>query len=155
MPESIAVEGLDELRRSLKIAGGIEATREFKTAGYAAAAEVVIPRAKARAAGLGKMQAKAADTLRPANTVTGGAVRFGRGFPASMGAEFGAQRNQPRGTVGKRRMTGWNQFEPWKGNGIEAGYFVWPTIRDDAAAITARFNAGLSPLLQRLFPQNY
>jgi hypothetical protein len=41
-------------------------------------------------------------------------VYGGQGF--SMGAEFGAIK--------------WPQFEPWLGNGVTAGYFLYPAIRD-------------------------
>lgn len=155
MPDKIAIEGINEVRRALKELGDINNVREFKLAGYKAGAEVVIPRAQARAAGIGKMQTKAAATLTSVSTVTGGAVRFGKGFPASMGAEFGAGRDELRNVKRSGRGfygVGWNQFKSWRGQRDATGYFLWPTIRDDREAIVDKFNEGILPLLNRLFP---
>jgi hypothetical protein len=136
--DPIAVEGLDELRKGLKALGDVEASREYKLAGYNAAAEVVIPRAQGRAGALGRMQARAAASLKPARSVAGGAVRYGGGVPFAMGAEFGSIR--------------YKQFEPWRGSAGDAGYFLWPTLRDDAADIISAFDRALEPLYRRVCP---
>ena len=34
-----------------------------------------------------------------------------------------------------RSMLGWNQFEPWRGNGEGAGYFLFPAIRSSREEI--------------------
>lgn len=63
------------------------------------------------------------------NSITSGAtsnsphVSIGSGnVPWALGFEFGSNR--------------YPQFPPWKGNGPDAGYFFWPTVRD------ARDNVG-------------
>lgn len=149
MPERIGVEGVTELRKALKELGDATSTREFKLAGYNAAAEIVVPRAQGRAAAFGRMQSKAAATLKASKVATGGAVRFGGGFPAAMGAEFGAAQNQLRNTQ-RGTVTGWNQFEAWRGSGSDAGYFLWPTIRDDGPEIVEKFAEGIDKLTERL-----
>jgi hypothetical protein len=138
MPDPIVVKGLTELRAALKELKDIEGKKEFKAAGYDIAANVVSPKAKGTAAGLGPMWAKAAETLRPAKIATGGGIRFGSGFGGAFGAEFGS---------GK-----YHQFKPWRGSGAGAGYFLWPTIRDSADEILATYERNLQPLYDRLFP---
>jgi len=149
MPNQIVVEGIKEFRAALKELGDPTATKEFKLAGYNAAAEVVVPRAQGRASALGRMQSAAAATLQPKKTVTGGAVSFGQGVPFAMGAEFGAAQDQLRNTQ-RGTIRGSNQFEAWRGNGSDAGYFLWPTIRDDAEEIVGKFAEGIDKLTQRL-----
>lgn len=50
------------------------------------------------------------------------------------GAEFGAIR--------------WLQFEPWRGNGTGAGYFLWPTVRGESDAIGERYSDALLSALE-------
>ncbi len=149
MPKGIGVDGIAELRADLKKLGDVAASKEFKEAGYNAAVSVVIPRAQGRASGLGRMQSNAAATLKPVKTITGGAVRLGGGLPFALGAEFGAAQNQPRNTS-RGTVLGWNQFDPWRGSGDDAGYFLWPTIRDDAEQIVEKFAEGVDKLTDRL-----
>lgn len=144
------IEGLAALRKGLKKLGNITATREFKEAGYTVGRDVVIPAAQSAASALGRMQARAAETLKPVRTVTGGAVRFG-GDVVAMGAEFGAVHDAPRQTA-RGVVAGWNQFLPWKGSGGDAGYFVWPTIRDRRDAIVEGFDQGLLPVYREVAP---
>lgn len=136
MPDLVAVEGLNEVRAAIKELGDLATSREFKQAGYDVVTDVVIPRAADRAAGLGPMQARAAATLQPARSISGAAVRYGAGVPWSMGAEFGSDR--------------YHQFLPHRGR---VGYFLYPTIRDDGDLIVDRFEEGIAPLVERLFPE--
>lgn len=140
MPRHVEFEGLTEIRRALEQLGEFDTSAQFKAAGFAVASEIVIPAAKGKART--RMQRRAADTLKAAKISTGAAVKFGSGFPAAMGAEFGAYRNQrrlgrPHGTVAN--VTGWNQFEPWRGSDQDSGYFLWPAIRDTADEVLARY----------------
>lgn len=48
------------------------------------------------------------------------------------GAEFGG---------GRRPTT--RQFSPWRGNSTGAGYFLWPTVRDESAEIMDRYGDAL------------
>ncbi len=152
MPERIYFAGIDETRAALKELGDIESTREFKAAGKAVANDVVIPAARAEAAGWGRLQERAAETLKAASIATGGALRFGGGFAAALGAEFGAMRDQRRNTA-RGVVYGWNQFLPWRGSSGDAGYFLWPAIRQEAPAIVEKYATELGPLWKRLFPE--
>lgn len=152
MPERIYLPGYDDLRKVLKEVGDIEGSKELKAAGHAVASEIVVPGAQARAAGLGALEQKAAATLKAARIDTGGAVRFGGGFAAAFGAEFGAARNQRRNTS-RGLVTGWNQFQPWRGSGPDAGYFLWPTIHAETARIVEAIGEYLAPLFKRAFPE--
>lgn len=140
MPEPIGWEGLNELRAKLKKIGDVDKSRQYKLAGFEVARDIVIPAAKANAAT--RMERRAAGTLEPLKTESGGAVRLGKGFPGALGAEFGADRNQRRRgrPHGKDApVLGWNQFRAWKGNGSEAGYFMWPAIREQTDEIVNRY----------------
>ena len=78
---------------------------------YAASVGAVIGMAQAEAATVGRQAAKAAADLKPIgiNTVLYG----GKGY--SKGAEFGSIQ--------------YKQFKMWRGNSDDAGYFLWPAIR--------------------------
>lgn len=150
MPEPIEFEGLKELRAAVKAMEDVEKTRQFKLAGYDIAVDVVIPAAKANANT--KLLGKAMGTLEPVRTDTGGAVRLGKGFPAAMGAEFGADRNmrrlaRPGGKV--TTVVGWQQFEPWRGSSNAAGYALYPAIRENTDEIVTRF----TDVIQKLFEE--
>lgn len=55
-----------------------------------------------------------------------------------FGAEFGGQR---------RKTT--MQFDPWRGNGKDAGYFLWPTIRAEYDTVVERYGAALKEAVDR------
>jgi hypothetical protein len=104
------------------------------------------------------MQRRAAGTISTtsasgkasASSSTAAVLRFGGDFPGAFGAEYGGERNLQRTVSHFGFYTGWNQFEPWRGSGDSAGYFVWPGIRtavDDhrprlAEAVVLHFDAG-------------
>jgi len=146
MPDRIQVDGLNELRRTLKALGDSEGAKEIKSAGRKVAAEIVIPAAKGRAST--KLEQRAAQTLKPASVSAGGGLRFGGGFGGAMGAEFGAYGGQLRNT---RRGTwhGWNQFRPWRGNSTDAGYFLWPAIRETTPEIKNVYMDALQAIFER------
>jgi hypothetical protein len=120
----VTVKGLKEFRREVKkLDNAKDINALLKDAHYRVAQSVIGP-AQARAAGLGAMESRAAGTLRAARTVGAAKVHYG-GVPWAFGAEFGANRNVPRGTK-RGPMLGWNQFNPHRGR---AGYFLYPTIK--------------------------
>jgi len=51
-----------------------------------------------------------------------------------------------------RVVTGWNQFRPWRGNGMDAGYALYPTMRDSSEEILDLWVAGIDRLTQKAFP---
>ncbi len=65
-----------------------------------------------------------------------------------------AQRNQ---RTGERirvtgRVVGWNQFRPWRGNGANAGYFIFPDIRAHEPEIVETYGDAIDKLTKRAFP---
>lgn len=146
MAAPVEVQGLKELRKALNDLGDVEASREFKDAGYMAMANVLVPGAVARAST--PMERRAMATLRSERVATGGAVRFGRGFAGAFGAEFGAVHDVPRPNVNGYPGLGYNQFGPV----VRGGRNIFPTVREKAGALVSEFDKGLEPLFRRLFP---
>jgi hypothetical protein len=57
--------------------------------------------------------------------------------PTIFGAEFGG---------GARKTT--RQFQPWRGSGGGAGYFVYPTIRGSAADVSGQVESAVADLIR-------
>lgn len=144
MPDGVVIEGFKELRKAVKDLKDVEATREFKAAGYNAMANVLVPAATSR--GSDAMHQRALETLRPARVVTGGAVRFGRGFAGAMGSEFGAMHDRRRANVNGGPGLGWNQFPTT----VKGGRAIYPAAVAEGDAMVAEFDRGLEPLIRRL-----
>lgn len=127
----IDVAGLSELRAALRKADA-ELASEVKDANVEAA-DLVVTRARAKAASLGGVAAKSAPSLRSARTAASAKVRLGSASaPYALGAEFGGGRSK------KTR-----QFKPWRGSGGGAGYFLYPTIRGSRADIVELYAKAL------------
>ena len=47
-------------------------------------------------------------------------------------------------------VTGWNMFQKWRGNGANAGYFLYPAIRDHRDEIAEKYAANISDIWRRL-----
>lgn len=47
---------------------------------------------------------------------------------------------------------GWNQFQPWLGNGGGAGYFLFPTVRANIDEIIDIYGDGMQDVLRNVFP---
>jgi hypothetical protein len=162
----VAEPSAAELRGAIKVVGLRETITALRAidesmvdivqAANKKAAEVVAERAQALASSLGKMQARAAATLKPASLQKMATLRLGnKEVPFALGAEFGAYRNQPRESRRGGRFVstlGWNQFEKWRGSDTGAGYFLWPSIRDNRAEILAAHENELDRLLRFYFP---
>lgn len=150
MPDGVEFEGFDEFRRALKKIEDPEKTRAYKVAS-AEVADLVIAAAKDKAST--RMERRAAATLVPVLSAAGGAVRLGGGFEGAFGAEFGADRNQrrqgrPHGTPAV--VAGWNQFKPWRGSDTGAGYFLYPSIREQEDEIVNRYDE----MFRKLFDED-
>lgn len=104
------IEGLEDFLKDMGVAKQniAEAERVFGQL----AATTVVAMARSEASGLGRMPSVAAQDLR---VVGKGTVQYG-GQPFSFGAEFGAIQ--------------YHQFREWRGNQEDAGYFLWPSIRE-------------------------
>jgi len=132
--DTIRVDGLKELNSALKEYGGDfkgEMRRTLKNI-----ADFVAEDARGAASALGSTPAHVAPTIK----ASAGALFAGVSMsdPAAAGAEYG----------GRRRPTT-QQFQPWRGNGEDAGYFLWPTVRRDAADIEEEAKAGIDRLIKK------
>lgn len=145
----IELEGFDLVRTAIEELGSPEDKREWRAALYSVA-DMVAKGGKAEART--DLQRRAAETLKPVRSNQGAIIRYGAGFPAAMGAMFGADRGQrrlgrPGGTP--TPIEGWNQFEPWR---RQEGYFLWPYIRTHGDDIHEAFADAIDPLIKRVFP---
>lgn len=143
--DGIEVEGLRELAKALKSLNEKHLTNELKTVNFRAASEVV---SEARGNTSSRMQASAASRLKATKTAAYAAVRLG-GQPFDLGAEFGAVRGIMRQT-GRGVVTGWNQFEPWKGNGGDAGYFLYPAIRSKVPELMETYGDEIEKITDKM-----
>ena len=130
----VRVEGLTELSRDLKAMGPEfqkELTRTNKeVAGF------VADSAAGAAYAIGGVAAHVAPSIKAAAGVGWAGVSIGGpGFPMAGGAEFGSYRS--------------GQFQPWRGNGADAGYFLYPTIRKDAEQIEGQYVEAVDRLLRK------
>lgn len=132
--QGVQVHGLNELNRALRELGK-EAQKELtqtnkKVAGF------VADDARAAARSLGGVAAKVAPSIKAAGGTTWAGVGFGgAAYPFAGGAEFGSLR--------------YKQFKPWRGNGSDAGYFLYPAIRRDVDRIETEYNEAIDGLLKR------
>jgi hypothetical protein len=147
------VKGLAELRRELKKLDDAGLTNELKAVNMAAAQTIIAP-AQARAAGLGRMEARAAATLRASRAANAAKLLFGgASAPFAGGAEFGAGQNIRRTPPGRPGgVLGWNQFNPWRGNDDGAGYFLYPTIRAEMVTLIDEYGDALERITAKAFP---
>ena len=95
-----------------------------------------------------KMRINAAGTLRQLSSAGGAAIGYGDGIPYWGGAEFGAFRDIRRATR-RGLMRGWNQFDHWRGNSSDAGYFLWPAIRDTTRQETETLAERLAEIIAK------
>lgn len=149
---SIQVRGLRDLRSELKRLGNAKVLEAELATANEYVAEYVADKAEPRMRGLGSMGARAAQTLSASRSGVSARVSLGGNqFPGALGVEFGAIRDRLRATAGGP-MRGWNQFQPWRGTGMNAGYALYPTIRENAAQIGEIYYRELDEILSRAFP---
>lgn len=131
---TIQVEGLVELNRALKQLGPTF-PKELRKANKTVA-DLVAQDAKAAAHSIGGVAAHVAPSIKASAGAQFAAVSLGgTAYPMAGGAEFGSYR--------------YKQFKPWRGNGSDAGYFVYPAIRRDADRIETEYGHALTELLDR------
>ena len=110
-----------------------------------------------RAAGVGKMQLRAARSMRSSKATTKATLTGGDNkVPFFNGAEFGSGmgiRKDVGGRNGPNPGLGWYQFLPWKepGNG-RTGYFLFPTMRAETEAIKEMYTRELDDICKIAFP---
>ena len=142
------VVGLAEFRRELKKLDEPHLVNQLKDVNYAVAS-LVVSSAKAHAST--RMESAAAESLRPSRSGARAQVTGGAGIEFFGGAEFGAAQDQIRNTA-RGAVTGWNQFQPWRGSGSGAGYFLYPAIRDETEHIVDMYGDALEKIASQAFP---
>lgn len=106
---AIHIDGLKDFVKDIEGARDtlLEADKVYRTL----AAKHIRDAAKAKAETVGRQQARASEDVRArAGTVTYGGKEW------SFGAEFGSYQ--------------YDQFPEWRGNKDDAGYFLWPSVRE-------------------------
>lgn len=148
---AVRIDGLADFRKELKALADDDLADEFKQANFEIADEVV-QHARYNAATVSRMAFEASEGLRAARSGFQAEIRFPnkRGF--EHGAEFGATRGKRRVTSGGRSVVGWNQFKPWRGNKADAGYFLFPALRDISDDAVKKYNDHLGYVLRQAFP---
>lgn len=137
--DTVRVAGLVQFARELRdIDPNLQ--KELKGANLSAA-QIVAKLAAATATSQGGVAALAARSIRATAAQREGSVRIGganRAGRVALGAEFGSLR--------------WHQFKPWKGNGDDAGYFLWPSIRLSANDVAKQYEAAFDRVAFKAFP---
>lgn len=147
---SIRIQGLTDFRKEIKALGDASLRRALREANKAAAEtarQAAVSHASTR------QEQAAAGSLKVVNSEAG--ARLSSDLIWFGGAEFGAMRNQrrvKRTGLGAGTVLGWNQFRPWRGNGADAGYFLWPGLRAEQDQIIDRYDEALQDLASRAFP---
>lgn len=137
MTERVRVTGLDELRRELRKLDDKGLIDELKATNYEVATDVV-EGAKRRASTVSRQADRAASSLRASRTAARAQVLIGSAaVPFALGAEFGSMR--------------YKQFPGWRGNGEDAGYFLWPEIRDQSPDIVEKYGDAMERISSRAF----
>lgn len=143
-PIALDTTGLKEFLAGLDKVARIEVGRDLK-AEFGRIVDDAISRGRSKANTRG--QRRAASTLRQASSASAAAIGFGRGFPGALGHEFGAQQNTLRQRASGSYL-GYNQFPTWRGNGLDAGYFMYPGIRDAAEAGVGELADGVARIIE-------
>lgn len=130
----VQVKGLNELNRALRQVGP-EAQKELKKANLEVA-EMVAADAISKAKALGSVFAKVAPSIRATARNTAAGVGFGgAAYPFAEGAEFGSYR--------------YKQFQPWRGSDSDAGYFIYPAIRDNVEKIETAYSRAMDDAIKK------
>lgn len=131
---AIEVHGLAQLNRALRELDS-DLPKELRSTNKKVA-EKVASGARGRAQSLGGVAAHVAPSLRAtAGVRSAGVAGGGAAYPMFGGAEFGSYR--------------YPQFKPWRGNGSDAGYFLYPEIRDEAPNIEDEYREALNDLIRK------
>ena len=130
---TVSIDGYAQLRRDLlKLSADTDAMLKALNVKVA---DDIIKTAQARAAAVGRQQMRAAKYIKAYRSARAGGVnlRQTNAVPFAMGAEFGAKRPQ---------------FKPWRGSDTNAGYFLWPAIRE--TNVMQAYSDGLADLVEAL-----
>lgn len=134
----IRVEGLDAFRKELRKLDDAGLMDELKAVNQKVA-ELVVTKAKLRAQFVGAQAAKAAESMKASRQAARSVVAGGGRRSAFFGgAEFGSVQ--------------FPQFKAWQGNGRNAGYFLYPTIRESTDEIVELYGDEIDKITRRAFP---
>lgn len=158
--DRVVVAGLSDFRRALKQLGDKELSDDLKAANRQAA-QIVVDKARPSMAAEGGIAGRVAATMKAGNVQSRGQLSVGAvatrrgGKLLPLGVEFGAVRGIDR--VVQRRgqpvvMKGWNQFPAWRGNGADAGYHIFPALRQQNERIMQQYGEELERLYAKAFP---
>lgn len=75
------------------------------------------------------------------------AQTVGANGKGSVARQQGGTRVQVTG-----RVRGWNQFQPWRGNGANAGYALYPAIRANGERIVDTYGDAIEKITKKAFP---
>ena len=149
MAEAVRIEGLTEFRKELRKVAGKDGLAALKAVNIKVA-EMIVDRTKPKMA---KRSTRSAASLKAAKTANAAFVRGGgKTAPMFGGVEFGAYRNQPR-RVARGTVKGWNQFDVWKGNQSDAGYFLYDTVRSSSEEVIEMYRDGMIEIARGAFPE--
>lgn len=138
-PVTLSYSGLKELRAALQ--GFDPALARQLTTVNKTIAQAVVTGARARGGALTHPRPghEALGTLKATAGQLSASVKYGdTGVPWALGEEFGSIR--------------YHQFPPWRGNGTSAGYFLWPTIRDELPRLFDAYDEMIQSVLAQVFP---
>lgn len=145
---AVYVEGLNAFRRQCNEAGN-NIDKRLKEINVTIS-DQIIDVARGYAAGVNLQAEKTAEALKPYRSAVAGGInlRATPQTPYAMGSEFGANPDDERVSASGRRYIGYRQFQPWRGSGEGAGYFVWPAIRQ--ADVFTQYQTALDALINDL-----
>lgn len=137
--DTVSIQGLRELTQALRQVD-TELPKALREASVEAA-ELVATDARGRASSMHGAARKTAPSIKAMGTQRQAVVRLGHGgrYPFALGAEFGALQ--------------YKQFPAWTGNGMDAGYFFFPAIRDNTDKVVELMADRLERVTRHAFPE--
>lgn len=135
--DAVKVNGLADFRRELKTIDA-ELPKELRKTNLAAA-ELVAKDARTKANNQGGVARHVEPSIIAAATQGNAKLAWGGSkFPMAAGAEFGSIR--------------FKQFKPWRGSGSDAGYFMFPAVRETREQFIEVYDEMLADLTRHAFP---
>lgn len=133
----IQVDGLKELQSALRAADR-DFPKQLRVANKSAA-DLVAEGTRSSFASRGGVAPKVAPSVKALAQQRNASVKIGGPkYPFALGSEFGSIR--------------YKQFPAWKGNGPDAGYSLYETIRDKRDDVVEVYGDALDKLTARIFP---
>lgn len=143
----VKIEGLREVRSELReLDDGFN--RKLKDA-YQRVANEVTDASQYRARSEGGVAAFVAPSIKSGTSVNAAVIRLGVGtLTRKDGSTVRASLVAPGAEFG----SSYKQFRPWRGNGEDAGYFIYPTIRERRPEIAEAAAYEFEQLIKEVAP---